>query len=86
MTTVTSCILILIQFEMIFWWHIQTAIEIAKRGGIVHLVCRNPDSAEEAKKEIVELTSNQNVHIHILDLANLKSVHQVYEIKHRCVS
>lgn len=54
----------------------QTALEIAKRGGIVHLVCRNAASADEARNEIVEATSNQNVHVHILDMSNMKAIHQ----------
>merc|ERR1719228_1078940 len=29
-----------------------TALEIAKRGGSVHMVCRNPKTAEEARQEI----------------------------------
>ncbi|XP_067896442.1 dehydrogenase/reductase SDR family member 12 isoform X2 [Heterodontus francisci] len=36
-----------------------TALEIAKQGGIVHLVCRNKERAEEAKAEIVKETSNE---------------------------
>ena len=35
------------------------AIEIAKRGGIVHMVCRSPGRAEEAKKEIEEASNTQ---------------------------
>ena len=27
----------------------QTALEIGKRGGIVHMVCRNPETAKEAR-------------------------------------
>ncbi|TRZ02752.1 hypothetical protein DNTS_005431, partial [Danionella cerebrum] len=36
-----------------------TACEIAKRGGTVHLVCRNKDRAEEARQEIVEQSKNE---------------------------
>jgi len=54
----------------------QTALEIARRGGTVHMVCRNPTTAEEARKEIVDQTSNENVHVHILDLSKPKDVHQ----------
>ena len=60
----------------------QTALEIAKRGGEVHLVCRNPASAEEAKNEVVQTTSNPNVHVHILDMSNIKAIHQVHTWKH----
>jgi len=52
----------------------QSALEIAKRGGIVHMVCRNPKYAEDAKKEIIEATKNENVFVHILDLSNPKEV------------
>lgn len=52
------------------------AIEIAKRGGIVHMVCRNPTAAEEAKSEIIEASRNQNVFVHILDLSQPKAVYQ----------
>ncbi|XP_026518348.2 dehydrogenase/reductase SDR family member 12-like, partial [Terrapene carolina triunguis] len=36
-----------------------TATEIAKRGGTLHLVCRNKERAEEAKREITTETGNQ---------------------------
>lgn len=51
------------------------ALEVAKRGGTVHLVCRNPTTAEEARKEISEAASNENVFVHILDLSDSKGVH-----------
>ncbi|XP_044300226.1 dehydrogenase/reductase SDR family member 12 isoform X9 [Varanus komodoensis] len=50
------------------------AKEIARRGGIVHLVCRNKDRAEEAKKEITTETSNENVFVHILDMSDPKGI------------
>ncbi|KAK8740877.1 hypothetical protein OTU49_002743, partial [Cherax quadricarinatus] len=34
------------------------ATEIAKRGGTVHMVCRNPSSAEEAKQDIIDASNN----------------------------
>ncbi|XP_068234906.1 dehydrogenase/reductase SDR family member 12-like [Palaemon carinicauda] len=52
------------------------ATEIAKRGGNIHMVCRNSTTAEEAKKEIVEISGNENVFVHILDMSQPKSVHQ----------
>ncbi|XP_037095807.1 dehydrogenase/reductase SDR family member 12 [Syngnathus acus] len=51
-----------------------TAHEIASRGGTVHMVCRNKERAEAAKQEIVELSKNQNVHIHIVDMSSAKQV------------
>uniref|UniRef100_A0A8B9QST5 Dehydrogenase/reductase SDR family member 12 n=1 Tax=Anas platyrhynchos TaxID=8839 RepID=A0A8B9QST5_ANAPL len=51
-----------------------TAKEIAKRGGTVHLVCRNKERAEDAKGEIVTETGNQNVFLHIVDISNPKEI------------
>ncbi|XP_067301106.1 dehydrogenase/reductase SDR family member 12 [Pseudorasbora parva] len=50
------------------------ACEIAKRGGTVHLVCRNKDRAEEARKEIVEQSKNENVHVHLVDMSSPRKV------------
>ncbi|XP_043927612.1 dehydrogenase/reductase SDR family member 12 isoform X2 [Protopterus annectens] len=52
------------------------ATAIAKRGGIVHMVCRNKDRAEEAKEEIVKESSNENVFVHILDMSNPRRIWQ----------
>ena len=40
------------------------------------MVCRNPDYAEEAKKEIIETskTNSDSVHVHILDMSDPKAV------------
>ncbi|XP_036432119.1 dehydrogenase/reductase SDR family member 12 isoform X1 [Colossoma macropomum] len=51
-----------------------TANEIAKRGGTVHLVCRNKSRAEEARKDIVEQSENENVHVHIVDMSSPRQV------------
>ncbi|KAJ8352578.1 hypothetical protein SKAU_G00240540 [Synaphobranchus kaupii] len=51
-----------------------TAFEIAKRGGTVHLICRNKDRAEEARREIVEQSENENVHVHLLDMSHPRQV------------
>ncbi|CAB1328772.1 unnamed protein product [Coregonus sp. 'balchen'] len=56
-----------------------TAHEIAKRGGMVHLVCRNKERAEEAKEEIVEHSKNQNVHVHIVDMSSARQVWEFAE-------
>ncbi|XP_046393343.1 dehydrogenase/reductase SDR family member 12-like [Ischnura elegans] len=47
----------------------SVALEVAKKGGVVHMVCRNRQYAETAKNEIVEASGNQDVHVHILDLS-----------------
>ncbi|XP_078088298.1 dehydrogenase/reductase SDR family member 12 [Mustelus asterias] len=51
-----------------------TALEIAKRGGTVHLVCRNKERAERAKAEIVTEANNKEVYIHILDMSKPKMI------------
>ncbi|TKC51951.1 hypothetical protein EI555_015166, partial [Monodon monoceros] len=38
-----------------------TAFEIAKRGGTVHLVCRDQNRAEGARGEIIRESGNQTV-------------------------
>ncbi|KAL4647159.1 dehydrogenase/reductase SDR family member 12-like isoform X1 [Arapaima gigas] len=52
------------------------ATAIAKRGGTVHMVCRNKDRAEETRVEIVKETGNKEIYIHILDLTE---THKVWE-------
>ncbi|XP_053792084.1 dehydrogenase/reductase SDR family member 12 isoform X2 [Vidua chalybeata] len=52
----------------------DTAKEIARRGGTVHLVCRNKERAEVAKEEIVTETGNQNIFLHIVDISNPKEI------------
>jgi len=52
----------------------ETALEIAKRGGTVHLVCRNPTTGGEARLELIETTGNDKVHLHILDISRPKDV------------
>ncbi|XP_043388586.1 dehydrogenase/reductase SDR family member 12 isoform X4 [Chelonia mydas] len=56
-----------------------TAMEIAKRGGTLHLVCRNTVRAEEAKREIITETGNQNIFLHILDMSNPKGIWEFAE-------
>ncbi|XP_061073414.1 DHRS-12_like_SDR_c-like domain-containing protein [Conger conger] len=56
-----------------------TAIAIAKRGGVIHMVCRNKDKAEEARGEIIRETSNKEIHLHILDLSEPRKVWEFAE-------
>jgi dehydrogenase/reductase SDR family protein 12 len=51
-----------------------TALELAKRGASVHMVCRNQERGEAALKEIKELSQNENVTLHQLDISNLPEV------------
>ncbi|XP_067670565.1 dehydrogenase/reductase SDR family member 12-like [Haliotis asinina] len=50
------------------------AIAIAKKGGTVHMVCRDSKRGEEARAEISEVTGNQNVHLHLLDMSQPREV------------
>ncbi|XP_035706398.1 dehydrogenase/reductase SDR family member 12 isoform X2 [Folsomia candida] len=52
----------------------STALEIAKKNGTVHMVCRNAVSGEQAKHAIVKESKNSNVHLHIVDLSKPKDV------------
>jgi len=53
-----------------------TALEIAKRGGSVHMVCRNPKTAEEARQEISKEAQNENVRLSIVDMSDPKGIHK----------
>ncbi|XP_063808024.1 dehydrogenase/reductase SDR family member 12 [Pseudophryne corroboree] len=50
------------------------ALAIAKKGGTVHLVCRNEERAEEAKKDIVANSGSESVLVHLLDMSNPKQI------------
>ena len=52
----------------------QTALEILRRGGTVHMVCRNPSTGGEARQELVETTGNSNLHLHILDISKPRDI------------
>ncbi|TMS10302.1 dehydrogenase/reductase SDR family member 12 [Larimichthys crocea] len=53
-----------------------TAMAIAKKGGTVHMVCRNKDKAEEARTDIVNESGNTEVHVHVVDMSE---THKVWE-------
>ncbi|KAM7379270.1 hypothetical protein PAMP_004835 [Pampus punctatissimus] len=56
-----------------------TAMAIAKKGGRVHMVCRNKDKAEEARADIVSESGNTEVYIHIVDLSETRKVWEFAE-------
>ncbi|ESO86444.1 hypothetical protein LOTGIDRAFT_195174 [Lottia gigantea] len=45
------------------------AIEIAKRGGTIHMVCRDQKRGEEALNEIKSTSGNSNIKLHQLDMS-----------------
>lgn len=53
-----------------------TALELAKRGYHLIMVCRNRIKADEAKKVIVKESGNSNVDIIICDLGNMKQIRE----------
>ncbi|KAK0134284.1 Dehydrogenase/reductase SDR family member 12 [Merluccius polli] len=56
-----------------------SAMAIAKKGGTVHMVCRNKDKAEEARADIVKESGNKEIFVHILDLSETKKVWEFAE-------
>lgn len=52
----------------------ETAINLAKRGARLILLCRNVDKAKKVAQEIKHSQQNSHITIHQLDLASLKSV------------
>ncbi|WP_299456962.1 SDR family oxidoreductase [uncultured Microscilla sp.] len=47
----------------------ETTLALAKMGATIAMVCRNPHKAEEAKKEIINESGNQNIEIFICDFS-----------------
>ncbi|XP_074843518.1 dehydrogenase/reductase SDR family member 12 isoform X2 [Carettochelys insculpta] len=58
---------------------IQTLCSRRLGGGTLHLVCRNKERAEEAKREIITETGNENIFLHILDMSNPKGIWEFAE-------
>ncbi len=49
-------------------------MEVAKRGGIVHMICRNEERGKAAQEEIKSNAVSDKVHLHILDMSNAQDV------------
>ncbi|XP_046883259.1 dehydrogenase/reductase SDR family member 12-like [Hypomesus transpacificus] len=56
-----------------------TAMAIAKKGGTLHIVCRNKDRAEDARADIVKESGNTEVHVHVLDMSETRKVWEFAE-------
>ncbi|CAL1579745.1 unnamed protein product [Knipowitschia caucasica] len=50
------------------------AMAIAKKGGTVHILCRNPDKGEETRADIIRESGNTEVHVHIVDMSETRKV------------
>ena len=55
----------------------MTAIELAKEGYHIIMVCRNQEKAEEAREEIIRETKNDTIDIVICDLGIMNQIHEV---------
>ena len=56
-----------------------TAVELARRGANVHLVCRNPKTGEDAVTDIKGKTGNQNIHLWVADVSSLTDIKDLVE-------
>jgi len=52
----------------------SAALEISKRGGRVHLICRNRERGEKALNEIKQESKNENVFLHICDISLIRDI------------
>ena len=55
----------------------STAMELAKRGATVHMVCRNAERGQKARDDIVAATGNASVVLHVADLSSVAAVKKV---------
>src|ERR1700722_12617363 len=56
-----------------------TALELAKKGAHIVMVCRNKEKGEVAKNDIIKMSGNKNVDLLIADLSVQKSVKELAE-------
>lgn len=50
------------------------ALEVAKRGATVHMVCRSQPRGEAAQQEIIQISNNNNVLLHVVDMSQPRQV------------
>ncbi|XP_076837572.1 dehydrogenase/reductase SDR family member 12 [Brachyhypopomus gauderio] len=55
------------------------AMALAKKGGTVHLVCRNKEKADVAKEEMIRESGNSEIYVHLLDLSETRKVWEFAE-------
>jgi NAD(P)-dependent dehydrogenase (short-subunit alcohol dehydrogenase family) len=54
---------------------LAVASGLAAREATVYMLCRNAERGSAAQKAISEETRNPNVHLHVVDVSSLKSIH-----------
>ncbi|MEM7105801.1 MAG: SDR family oxidoreductase [Bacteroidota bacterium] len=54
----------------------ETARHFAGMGARVVMICRSQERGETAKKEIIESTGNENVHLYLADLASQNQIRE----------
>lgn len=52
----------------------ETALELAKRGGIIYMACRDLEKADKACYQIQKETGNHKVFVKKLDLTSFESI------------
>lgn len=57
----------------------DAAVFLAKKGATVHMVCRSETRGEEARKEITEVSGNERVKLHLLDMSHPRKVWEFVE-------
>lgn len=55
------------------------ATDLAKRGATVHLVCRNKERGEAIRKDLIEKTKNENIHLHLCDMSSMGDIRKLTE-------
>jgi len=56
-----------------------TALELARQGATVVMICRNPEKSKPVQEEIKKLSGNPNVDLLLADLSSQKQVRRVAE-------
>ncbi|HEY8364098.1 MAG: SDR family oxidoreductase [Bacilli bacterium] len=57
----------------------ETALELAKRGHTIVMVCRNEEKGKKAQEEIIKSTGNENIHLMLCDLSSFANVKRFCE-------
>lgn len=65
----------------------ELCLKLASNDARVIMLCRNEKRGEEARKDIIKKTSNENVHLMLIDLSSLSSIRNFSRLfKNKCDS